>query len=130
MILNASTALCLNICVVYLIGSASSLVLTLSGAPSLPSSLLQLNTDGVCVLVGVIKDILLVGGSVILLGSTVTFLQVRPPPPSSPLSRVLTTSDLQMFGYSIALLGLFIFKTKQEVVDAYVLKARSILSGR
>lgn len=89
MLLNASTALCLNICVVYLIGSASSLVLTLSG---------------------VIKDILLVGGSVILLGSTVTFLQ--------------------MFGYSIALLGLFIFKTKQEVVDAYVLKARSILSGR
>jgi hypothetical protein len=66
LIVNATTALLLNIAVVFLIGSASSLVLTLSG---------------------VIKDILLVGGSVVLLGSTVTFTQ--------------------MAGYSIALFGLF-----------------------
>lgn len=55
MITNASCAFCLNIAVVFLIGCASSLVLTLSG---------------------VIKDILLVVGSVVLMGSTVTFLQV------------------------------------------------------
>ena len=52
LILNASTALCLNIAVVFLIGSASSLVLTLSG---------------------VLKDILLVAGSVLIMGSTVSF---------------------------------------------------------
>lgn len=52
---NASCAFCLNIAVVFLIGCASSLVLTLSG---------------------VIKDILLVGGSVLILGSTVTFVQI------------------------------------------------------
>ncbi|KAL8286229.1 hypothetical protein RQP46_004717 [Phenoliferia psychrophenolica] len=55
LIVNASTALLLNIAVVFLIGSASSLVLTLSG---------------------VVKDILLVGGSVIIMGSTVTFTQM------------------------------------------------------
>lgn len=52
---NAGCAFCLNIAVVFLIGCASSLVLTLSG---------------------VIKDILLVFGSVLLLGSTVTFTQL------------------------------------------------------
>lgn len=55
MLTNASCAFCLNIAVVFLIGCASSLVLTLSG---------------------VIKDILLVVGSVVIMGSTVTFLQV------------------------------------------------------
>lgn len=55
MVTNASCAFCLNIAVVFLIGCASSLVLTLSG---------------------VIKDILLVVGSVVLMGSTVTLLQV------------------------------------------------------
>lgn len=53
---NATTAFALNVAVVFLIGCASSLVLTLSG---------------------VIKDILLVLGSVVLMGSTVTFTQVR-----------------------------------------------------
>lgn len=55
MLTNASCAFCLNIAVVFLIGCASSLVLTLSG---------------------VIKDILLVVGSVVIMGSTVTFLQM------------------------------------------------------
>lgn len=40
-----------------------------------------------------LKDILLVAGSVMLMGSTVTFVQ--------------------MFGYTIALAGLVVFKTKQ-----------------
>jgi hypothetical protein len=62
LVTNASCAFCLNIAVVFLIGCASSLVLTLSG---------------------VVKDILLVAGSVLIMGSTVTFLQ--------------------MLGYSIAL---------------------------
>jgi hypothetical protein len=55
MVTNAGCAFCLNIAVVFLIGCASSLVLTLSG---------------------VVKDILLVAGSVLLLGSTVTFTQL------------------------------------------------------
>lgn len=55
LVTNAGCAFCLNIAVVFLIGCASSLVLTLSG---------------------VIKDILLVFGSVLLLGSTVTFTQL------------------------------------------------------
>lgn len=83
---NATCAFCLNIAVVFLIGCASSLTLTLSG---------------------VIKDILLVLGSVLILGSTVTLLQ--------------------MIGYSIALLGLVAFKTKKEVFDQYVLQAKSML---
>ncbi|KAG0142198.1 hypothetical protein CROQUDRAFT_243341 [Cronartium quercuum f. sp. fusiforme G11] len=73
---NAGVAFCLNIAVVFLIGSASSLILTLSG---------------------VVKDLLLVGGSILILGSTVTMLQV--------------------FGYTIALAGLVAFKTKAEVLD-------------
>ncbi|SCV68331.1 BQ2448_452 [Microbotryum intermedium] len=85
---NAMTAFSLNVAVVFLIGCASSLVLTLSG---------------------VVKDILLVGGSVLLMGSTVTFTQ--------------------MLGYSIALVGLFIFKTKQEVLDHVILRIRGLLSG-
>lgn len=104
LIMNASTALLLNIAVVFLIGSASSLVLTLSG---------------------VIKDILLVGGSVIILGSTVTFTQVRLREFVGAVAR-LTSLSRQMFGYSIALVGLLVFKTKQEIVDQYVLKARSV----
>ncbi|SCZ90190.1 BZ3500_MvSof-1268-A1-R1_Chr1-3g01829 [Microbotryum saponariae] len=85
---NAMTAFSLNVAVVFLIGCASSLVLTLSG---------------------VVKDILLVGGSVLLMGSTVTFTQ--------------------MLGYSIALVGLFVFKTKQEVLDHTILRVRGLLSG-
>lgn len=76
LITNAGVAFCLNIAVVFLIGSASSLVLTLSG---------------------VVKDLLLVAGSILVLGSSVTMLQV--------------------FGYSVALIGLVAFKTKPEVID-------------
>ncbi|GAA5857074.1 hypothetical protein JCM8547_007945 [Rhodosporidiobolus lusitaniae] len=86
LIANATTAFALNVAVVFLIGCASSLVLTLSG---------------------VIKDILLVGGSVLLMGSTVT--------------------ATQMLGYSIALLGLVVFKLPKETVDQQVIKIRGAL---
>ncbi|KAK4057689.1 hypothetical protein OIO90_001337 [Microbotryomycetes sp. JL221] len=86
LVLNASTAFALNVAVVFLIGCASSLVLTLSG---------------------VLKDILLVVGSVVLMGSTVTMTQI--------------------VGYGIALLGLVVFKTKQEIVDQYVIKIKSMM---
>ncbi|KAI5480059.1 DUF250 domain containing membrane protein [Pseudohyphozyma bogoriensis] len=86
LLVNASTAFCLNIAVVFLIGCASSLVLTLSG---------------------VIKDILLVLGSVIIMGSTVTFTQV--------------------VGYSIALAGLVVFKTPPEVIHAHFVRLRATL---
>jgi Triose-phosphate Transporter family len=66
---NASCAFGLNITAVFLIGAASSLVLTLAG---------------------VIKDILLIFGSMVVLGSTV--------------------SGLQYIGYAIALGGLVAFK--------------------
>ncbi|GAA5898622.1 hypothetical protein JCM5296_005943 [Sporobolomyces johnsonii] len=86
---NATTALALNVAVIFLIGCASAVVLTLSG---------------------VLKDILLVAGSVVLMGSTVSFIQ--------------------MFGYSIALFGLVVFKTKQEIVDQYMVKLRTLVGGR
>jgi len=89
LITNAGCAFCLNIAVVFLIGCASSLVLTLSG---------------------VIKDILLVLGSVLLLGSQVTFMQV--------------------FGYGLALMGLVAFKTKKEVLDQYVSQAKAMIGMR
>ncbi|GAA5865524.1 hypothetical protein JCM1840_001429 [Sporobolomyces johnsonii] len=87
--LNCNCALLLNISVVFLIGCASSLVLTLSG---------------------VLKDILLVTGSVVLFGSTVTFVQ--------------------MFGYAIALVGLFVFKTPPDVMAGYVAHLKAIVGGR
>ena len=68
---NAGVAFGLNITAVFLIGAASSLVLTLSG---------------------VIKDLLLIFGSVIFFGSVVT--------------------PIQYIGYSIALMGLVLFKLK------------------
>ncbi|MCO5560111.1 hypothetical protein L7F22_013718 [Adiantum nelumboides] len=68
---NAAAAFCLNITAVFLIGAASSLVLTLCG---------------------VIKDILLIMGSVVLFNSVVTWLQIG--------------------GYSVALFGLVLFKLK------------------
>jgi len=86
---NASCAFLLNIAVVFLIGCASSLVLTLSG---------------------IIKDILLVAGSVALMGSTVTFTQ--------------------LVGYSIALAGLVAFKTSKEVFDSYIARAKSVAGIR
>ncbi|KAM0753710.1 TPT-domain-containing protein [Meredithblackwellia eburnea MCA 4105] len=84
--LNVNVAFLLNVAVVYLIGCASSLVLTLSG---------------------VVKDILLVAGSVFFFGSSIT--------------------GLQMFGYSVALTGLVVFKTPQEQVAVYVAQAKALI---
>jgi len=86
---NASCAFLLNIAVVFLIGCASSLALTLSG---------------------VIKDILLVAGSVVLLGSTVTFTQ--------------------LVGYSIAIIGLVAFKNSKDVFDGYIARVKSVVGLR
>ena len=70
---NAGVAFGLNVASVFLIGAASSLTLTLAG---------------------VLKDILLILGSMWILGSTVT--------------------GLQFFGYAIALGGLVLFKTHKS----------------
>ena len=70
---NAGVAFGLNVASVFLIGAASSLTLTLSG---------------------VLKDILLILGTMVLLGSTVT--------------------PLQFVGYGIALGGLVLFKTHKS----------------
>jgi len=67
---NAGIAFLLNVAAVFLIGVGSGLILTLAG---------------------VLKDILLITGAVLLFGKTITALQV--------------------FGYSIALAGLIVFKT-------------------
>lgn len=67
---NAFVAFMLNVAAVFLVGAGSSLVLTLAG---------------------VLKDILLISGSVLLFGTPVT--------------------PLQVLGYSIALAGLVLFKT-------------------
>jgi len=67
---NAAVAFLLNIAAVFLVGAASSLVLTLAG---------------------VFKDILLITGSVLIFGSAIT--------------------PVQIFGYSVALAGLVLFKT-------------------
>ncbi|GAA5847293.1 hypothetical protein JCM9279_000225 [Rhodotorula babjevae] len=83
---NCNVALLLNVSVVFLIGCASSLVLTLSG---------------------VLKDILLVTGSVVLFGTPVTMIQ--------------------LVGYSIALGGLFVFKTKPEDLAVYWAQIKSIV---
>jgi len=70
LISNAFVAFLLNVAAVFLVGAGSGLVLTLAG---------------------VLKDILLISGSVLLFGSQIT--------------------PLQVFGYSIALGGLVFFKT-------------------
>lgn len=67
---NAFVAFLLNVAAVFLVGVGSGLILTLAG---------------------VFKDILLVTGSVLIFGNTVT--------------------PLQVLGYSIALAGLVIFRT-------------------
>ncbi|KAJ3837757.1 triose-phosphate transporter family-domain-containing protein [Lentinula raphanica] len=69
LITNAAVAFLLNVSAVFLVGAASGLVLTLTG---------------------VFKDILLITGSTLIFGSTVTGIQV--------------------FGYSVALGGLVMFK--------------------
>lgn len=66
-----------------------------------------------------LKDILLVAGSVVLFGSPVTFIQVRPFslflsasfPPRPADQDVERRRCEQMFGYSVALGGLVVFKT-------------------
>jgi len=73
LISNACIAFVLNIASVVSVGVASGLVLTLAG---------------------VLKDILLIMGSVIIFGSLIT--------------------PIQIFGYSIALGGLVFFKTKSQ----------------
>ncbi|KAG1716829.1 hypothetical protein ID866_351 [Astraeus odoratus] len=70
LVTNALVAFLLNVAAVFLVGAGSGLVLTLAG---------------------VFKDILLITGSVILFGASIT--------------------PLQVFGYSIALCGLILFKT-------------------
>ncbi|KAM0790433.1 hypothetical protein ACM66B_003312 [Microbotryomycetes sp. NB124-2] len=87
--INCNVALLLNISVVFLIGCASSLVLTLSG---------------------VLKDILLVVGAVLLFGATVTWTQ--------------------MFGYGIALAGLVVFKTPPEVMAGYIASFKAAVGLR
>ncbi|KAH9833268.1 TPT-domain-containing protein [Rhodofomes roseus] len=67
---NAAVAFLLNIAAVFLVGAGSGLVLTLAG---------------------VFKDILLISGSVLIWGTSIT--------------------PLQVFGYSIALGGLVLYKT-------------------
>ncbi|KIY47530.1 TPT-domain-containing protein [Fistulina hepatica ATCC 64428] len=69
MLSNAFVAFLLNVAAVFLVGVGSGLILTLAG---------------------VFKDILLITGSVLIFGSSVT--------------------PLQIFGYSIALAGLVLFK--------------------
>lgn len=75
LLLNAATALCLNVAVVFLIGKTSSLVLTLSG---------------------VLKDILLVVASILIWHTQVT--------------------NLQFFGFSIALGGLVYYKLGSQMI--------------
>ena len=40
---------------------------------------------------------------------------------------VFQVTMTQIVGYAIALLGLVVFKTKQEVIDQYVIKIRTLL---
>ncbi|KIM27760.1 hypothetical protein M408DRAFT_16547 [Serendipita vermifera MAFF 305830] len=70
---NAMTAFLLNVAAVWLVGVSGGLVLTLAG---------------------VFKDILLITGSVLIFGSTIT--------------------PIQVIGYSIALVGLVVFKTSRK----------------
>lgn len=102
---NTLTAFTLNVAVVMLVSATSGLTLTLAG---------------------IIKDILLIAASVVLLGSTITFTQVRaatrgetsrfcsasalafhinaaPPPPLHPRTPTPLT---QIGGYTLALYGL------------------------
>lgn len=70
---NASVAFLLNVAAVFLVSAGSGLVLTLAG---------------------VFKDILLISGSVLIFGNTIT--------------------PVQVVGYSVALCGLVLFKTSSN----------------
>jgi drug/metabolite transporter (DMT)-like permease len=76
---NASVAFLLNVSVVFLIGKTSGLVLTLCG---------------------VLKDILLVGASVLIWGTVI--------------------SGLQMFGYSIAIIGMLYYKLGDKELKPWI----------
>lgn len=85
LLLNAMMAFCLNVSVVFLIGKTSSLVLTLCG---------------------VLKDIILVGASMLIWGTQV--------------------SALQFFGYAIALGGLVYYKLgADQIIGSFDVAARS-----
>ena len=83
---NASVAFLLNVAAVFLIGASSGLVLTLAGVFKV-CHIIPPNSIKLILL----QDILLIFGSVLIFGDQVTFIQV--------------------IGYSIALVGLVIFKT-------------------
>lgn len=79
---NACCAFLLNVSVVFLIGKTSGLVLTLCG---------------------VLKDILLVGASMLIWGTKI--------------------SSLQAFGYSIAICGMLYYKLGQKELKPYIAEA-------
>lgn len=79
---NACCAFLLNVSVVFLIGKTSGLVLTLCG---------------------VLKDILLVGASMLIWGTQI--------------------SGLQAFGYSVALCGMLYYKLGQKELKPYIAEA-------
>ncbi|KAI9808975.1 MAG: hypothetical protein M1827_007097 [Pycnora praestabilis] len=82
LVANAMVAFLLNVSLVFLIGKTSSLVLTLCG---------------------VLKDIMLVGASVLIWGTIIT--------------------PLQMFGYTIALGGLIYYKLGADSLKGYLTQA-------
>lgn len=98
---NANLAMLLNIAVVFLIGCSSSLVLTLSGMSDVSFLFRGHVADrrsGISS--GVVKDLLLVGGSVVFFKSPITGIQV--------------------IGYGIALSGLMVFKTSPVRIGGVV----------
>lgn len=88
LISNASVAFLLNVAAVFLVGAGSGLVLTLAGVFKV--SLTDCHTHRVLT-VWHLQDILLITGSVLLFGAQIT--------------------PVQVFGYSVALGGLILFKT-------------------
>lgn len=132
---NMNVAFLLNVAVVFLIGCASSLVLTLSGASRshlrAPPILLAAKSQATDPFrnSGVVKDILLVSGSVILFGSTVTGTQMLGysialagafPLPSVPF-RVVLLADTP------PVVGLVFFKTKPEDLAVYLAQAKALV---
>lgn len=87
---NAFVAFLLNIAAVFLVSAGSGLVLTLAG---------------------VFKDILLITGSVLIFGSSITPLQVVGELSLVSICRVKDHVIYTFIGYSIALGGLILFKT-------------------
>lgn len=81
------------------------------------------------------KDILLVGLSVVLFGTPVTFIQYVPftfafsPSKDRHLTQrvCFPIFSSRMVGYSVALAGLVVFKTKPEIVDGYLYKLRTMI---